>query len=268
MSSNRFNKILVIDSIPGDETNTAKRLFEDIETYTGAFPDSPFPEYIRVESADDLLDVLSQCTKLAISNNIYPMLHIECHGNEDGLQFADKSILDWSELKNPLVKLNVAMKLNLMVVVAACLGAAIVKTVTFTDRAPFWGMIGPIDKAMPSELETPYRALYQTLISEMSPAKAIAAFEEVAKEGLYWRTTAQGLFMKTWERYKTDFCTKEALDKRLKRMQQQVPHYSKKELLKMLQESEPKSFERFRNAFFMCDKFPENSKRFPVEYKE
>ncbi len=268
MSSNRFNKILVIDSIPEDETNTAKRLFEDIETYTDAFPDSPFPEYIRIESGDDLIEVLSQCKELAISNDIYPMLHIECHGDENGFQFADKSILDWPELKEPLTELNIAMKLNLMVAVAACVGAAIVKTVTFTDRAPFWGMIGPTDTAMPNELETPFRALYQTLISEMSPSKAIAAFEDVAKEGLYWRTTAQGLFEKAWERYKSEYCTKVALDERLKRMQQQAPQYSKKQLKGMLQESEPKSFERFRNTFFMFDKFPENMERFSVEYKE
>jgi len=257
----------VIDSIPQGETNTAKRLYEDIESYTNVYPDSPLPEYIRIDSGDDLLKVISDCRKLAISDDVYPMLHIECHGNEYGFQFADGSILDWPELKAPLTDLNEAMHLNLMIAVAACVGAALAKVITMGDKAPFWGLIGPTDSALPSELETPYRALYQAFIKDKSPEKAIAAFEKVAKEGLYWRTTAQGLFEKGWEYYKTTYCNETALEQRVAKMQTKVSHLDKAILKELLQKHEPIAFERYRRNFFMCDKYPENVDRFPIEYK-
>jgi len=267
MSSNRFNKILVIDSIPKGESNTAKRLFEDIQSYANAYQESPFPEYIRIENGDELLVVLSQCRDLAISNDIYPMLHIECHGDEYGFQFADGSILDWPELKKPLTELNEAMHLNLMIAVAACVGAALAKVISMGDTAPFWGLIGPTDTALPSELEAPYRALYLTLIKDKSPTKAIAAFEGVAKDGLYWRTTAQELFEKGWALYKSRYCNKATLEQRMEKMQRKVPHLDKAKLKKLFHKHEPIAFERYHRNFFMCDKFPEHVARFPVEYK-
>lgn len=267
MSSNRFNKILVIDSIPEGEINTAKRLYEDIETYANAYQDSPVPEYIRIESGEELIRVLSECQKLAISNDIYPMLHIECHGNEDGFQFANGSILDWRELKIPLTDLNEAMRLNLMIAVAACVGAALAKVIRMGDKAPFWGLIGPTDLASPSELEGPYRALYQTLIKDKSPEKAIAAFEQAAKLGLFWRTTAQGLFEKVWALYKEEYCNETILEERITRMQLKAPHLDRAKLKELLQNHEPVAFERYRSNYFMCDKYPEHVERFPVEYK-
>lgn len=268
MTSNRFNKILVIDSIPEGEINTAKRLFEDIETYTNAYEDSPTSEYIRIESGDEFIQVLTQCQKLATSNDIYPMLHIECHGDEDGFQFADASLLDWPELKAPLADLNEAMHLNLMIAVAACVGGALAKVITMGDKAPFWGLIGPTDTALPSELEEPYRALYLTLIKEKSPENAVKAFEKAAKKGLYWRTTAQGLFEKGWSHYKANYCNEIALEQRAARMQLKAPQFSKDYLKELLRNHEPTAFERYRNTFFMCNKYPEHISRFPVEYKQ
>lgn len=268
MSSNRFNKILVIDSIPEGESNTARRLFEDIKAYANAYQGSPFPEYIRVNNGNELLEVLSQCRDLVLSSDVYPMLHIECHGDEDGFQLADGSLLDWPELKVPLTNLNEAMHLNLMIAVAACDGAALAKIISMGDKAPFWGLIGPTDSALPEELETPYRALYQTLIKEKSPEKAIAAFEGAAKEGLYWRTTAQGLFEKGWALYKSEYCNEKALEKRTARMQLKEPHLDKAILKKILQDHEPIAFERYRRNYFMCDKYPDHISRFPVKYVE
>jgi len=267
MSSNRFNKILVIDSIPEGDTNTAKRLYEDIESYANAYQESPVPEYIRIESGEELIQVILQCQELAISNDVYPMLHIECHGNEDGFEFANGSFLDWQELKVPLTDLNEAMRLNLMIAVAACVGAALAKVIRMGDKAPFWGLIGPTDTAKPAELETPYRALYQTLIKDKSSENAIIAFEQVAKVGLYWRTTAQGLFEKGWALYKKEYCNEVALEKRIARMQLKSQHLDSAKLKELLQNNEPVAFERFRRNYFMCDKYPEHMARFPVEYK-
>lgn len=272
MDSNRFNHILVVDSIPTGEPNTAKRLFEGLMTYASAYSPSPTVQYLRVESGDEFIQCILKCRRSADEQDIIPMLHIECHGDEDGFQFADGSLADWEELKLPITELNVATRLNLMIAVAACTGGALAKVVRISDRAPFWGLIGPTRTLTPGEIERAYSALYLTLLSTKSPAKAVEAMDTATEPGLFWRTTSQGLFEKVWAGYKKEYCNAEALEFRAKRMRERLEQLSDKalpttaELKSQLVNHEPKAFERFRSTFFMCDLVPEHSSRFRVEY--
>ncbi len=272
MDTNRFNQILVVDSIPTGEFNTAKRLFEDLKTYASAYSPSPVIQYLRVESADEFIQCIIKCRKSVDEQDIIPMLHIECHGDEDGFQFADGSLADWEELKLPITELNVATRLNLMIAVAACTGGALAKVVRMSDRAPFWGLIGPTRTLTAGELEKAYSALYLTLLSTKSAAKAVEAMDAATKPGLFWRTTSQGLFEKAWAGYKKEYCNAEALEVRAKRMRGRLEQLSDKappttdEIKIHLANHEPKAFARFRGTFFMCDLVPEHSSRFPVEY--
>jgi hypothetical protein len=272
MEANRFNQILVVDSIPSGDLNTAKRLVGDIEIYAAAFSTSPEVKYVRVESGDELIEQIRKCQKDVVERDIVPMLHIECHGDEYGFQFANGSLADWEELKSPITQLNVATKLNLMIAVAACTGGALAKTLRMSDRAPFWGLIGPTRTVTPSALEKAYRALYLTLFETNSPAKAVEAMDAATEPGLFWRTTAQGLFEKGWAGYKKDQCNAEAFEVRAKRMQERyrqrsdTPPPTVDELKVRLVMHEPKAFERFRATFFMYDLFPEHQTRFPIQY--
>lgn len=272
MDSNRFNQILVVDSIPAGEYNTARRLFEELETYAIAYSPSPAIRYVRVENAAEFFQCILMSKKDADECDIIPMLHIECHGDEEGFQFADGSLTDWSELKIPLTELNVATGLNLMVAVAACTGGALAKVMRMGDRAPFWGLVGPTRTLTAGELENAYAALYLTLLSTKSPANAVKAMDQAISPGLFWRTTAQGLFEKVWRNYKSEHCTASALEMRGKRMMERLresgvsPLPSMDELIRRFIGHEPLAFERYRQTFFMCDLFPEHSNRFPIKY--
>ncbi|QJD30963.1 hypothetical protein [Methylococcus geothermalis] len=272
MDANRFNQILVVDSIPAGELNTAKRLIDDISTYAAAYSPSPAVKYVRVETGDELIEQIHSCRKAVLDQGIVPMLHIECHGDEDGFQFADGSLADWEELKLPITELNAATHLNLMIAVAACTGGALAKVLRMSDRAPFWGLIGPTKTVTAAALEKAYRALYLTLLSTKSPAEAVKAMDAATEPGLFLRTTAQGLFEKGWAGYRKDYCTPEALDIRAKRMQARFMELSDtmppslEELRTRLIKHEPKAFERYRANFFMYDLFPEHRSRFPIQY--
>ena len=272
MDSNRFNQILVVDSIPAGELNTAKRLFEDVKTHANAYAPSPAVHYLRVESGDEFIQCIRECRKRADEQDIIPMLHVECHGDEDGLQFADGSLVDWDELKLPITDLNVATRLNLMIAVAACTGGALAKVIRMSDRAPFWGLIGPTKTLTAGELEKAFSALYLTMLSTKSPAKAVAAMDAATAPGAFWRTTAQGLFEKVWARYKNEYCNPEVFEARAQRMRKRLLELSPTTLVTMEQiksqlvNHEPKAFDRYRNSFFMCDLVAEHSERFSVQY--
>lgn len=272
MSDNTFNQILIVDSIPSGEQNTARSLFEDLRNFAKAHSPSPEVSYVRVENRDEFFLCLGECRWRALDENIYPTLHIECHGNEDGFMFADGSLADWPEIKQPIIDLNVATKLNLMITVAACEGACLAKVVQMSDRAPFWGLIGPKENLYPDDLERAYCALFSTLIVTKAPDKAVEAFEIAAGPNSYWRTTSQGLFEQVWSIYKQQYWAEDVLGARLLRMKEaariKYPErsYSLSQLKDLLITHEPASFERFCTNFFMYDLYPENTERFRLQY--
>jgi hypothetical protein len=271
MSINHFNQILVVDSIRVGDLNTAKLLFEDLQAYASVHSPSPDIRYLRVESGDELIECILRCRRDADEQDIIPLLHIECHGNEDGLELADGSFVDWEELKTPITQLNIATRLNLMIVVAACTGAALLKITSPSDRAPFWALIGPTKEVTAAELEKAYRALYLTLLSSKSSSKAIEAMDAATDHGSFLRTTSQGLFEKVWAGYKKEHCSSEAIEARIKRIQEQIRQQGRPlptvgALKSQLIGREPKVFEHYRATFFMYDLVPEHSNRFPVEY--
>ena len=273
MDSNRFSRIVIIDSIPDGELNTAKRLRDDLQIAAAAYAPTPAIEYVRVESAQALLQYLTQSRDEVNQGREIPMIHIECHGDEEGFSLADGSLIDWPDLKLPITELNVATELNLMIAVAACTGGALAKIISTGDRAPFWGLIGPTRTMLPQELENGFRSLYATLLKTKSAADAVIAMEETTAPGTFWRTTAQGLFQKAWKSYKDDYCTGAAMDRRAEHLLERLknlrlpPYPSLKELKKGLSDIEPFTYDRYVATFFMYDLFPHHRQRFPLSLK-
>jgi len=246
-------------------------LYDELDTYAAANPPSTDIRYYRATGRTEFFQAISKLFDPAAAGRI-PLVHIECHGNEDGLQLADGSLVDWIEIKQPFTELNVITQLNLMVIVAACTGAAFAKITQIADRAPFWGMMGPTDEVTAGELEKSYGTFYRTLIQTKSPAEAVNRLDAVSQKGLFWRTTAQGLFENVWMLYQQQECSPIKLDERAERMRNLLisngksPVPTKADLIKRLRQHEPGYFQRCQDVFFMRDKYPAHVKRFDVEY--
>src|SRR5687768_6687662 len=131
-----FNQILILDSIPAGQLNTARRLYEDISLVANVANEAPKVILLRVESWGHFVHVIQQCTQVAGREPYVPLVHIECHGSEEGLEFADGSQATWVDIKRALIPLNVATELNLITVISACSGSAIASAVQITERAP------------------------------------------------------------------------------------------------------------------------------------
>jgi hypothetical protein len=198
---------------------------------------------------------------------------IECHGDEAGFQLADSSIVDWAELKQPLTDLNIATGLNLIIVVAACTGGAIAKVVDITDRAPFWGLIGPTKPLSARALQQAYIPFYQTLFITKSPSEAVSALEAASEDPVFWRTTARCLFEAAWRMYRQQYCTPEQIESRAARMLKTALSGGSRvtglqAMKQALIDHEPESFRQYRTTFFMSDIFPEHQQRFDVPYQK
>ncbi|MCA0325860.1 MAG: hypothetical protein LCH89_09695 [Proteobacteria bacterium] len=261
-----FNQILIVDSLPDGQLNTAARLFADARDWAQAIGEVPQIANVRIPSSAAFLGLLGQLARQAARDAYVPLLHIECHGREEGLEFADGSGLTWDEMKPAFVALNVATRLNLIAVIAACHGGAIASFVRAEHRAPFWAFLAPKRQISVGDLEAALSAFYQTLLMTRSSERAMDALRATRAGQEFWQLSAQTIYRLIVEAYAERYLTVEAVQQQAERLRARAAAHgavwSQAQMEAMIRD--PGIFEDFRREFFMVDLYPEHAERFPA----
>jgi hypothetical protein len=149
VSENRFNAVVILDAIPEGELMTARRLKEALEDIASYNVSGLRVRYMCVQTLEQLEASFSSVLREIKEAGLLPLIHLEGHGfdDESGLKLPDGPHCPWSKLKELITPLNVAMGLNLMLVMATCYGGSFATAIRTTDRAPLWGLIGPTREA-------------------------------------------------------------------------------------------------------------------------
>jgi hypothetical protein len=264
--SARFNQILVIDSLPDGERGLIDRLFDDMQFWAQVFGQAPAIVRRSLTSASDLPELLDECADVARREPYVPMLHLECHGHGTGLEFSDGSILHWTDLKPHLVALNVATKLNLVLIVAACFGGDIARISGADDRAPFWGFVAPKAEISAGLLSDAMSAFYQTLLRTKSAQLAMEALRGSQAGSQFWNLSAATIFKLIDEEHARDYLADENVARRAIVMRalaaQQGVEWPLQDVEQMIRD--PQYLTRMRDRFFMVDLFPDNRERFAL----
>jgi hypothetical protein len=268
----------MIQSIKDSDLHTGTKIREDLETYNAAFLKGLSIELIDVGSKKEFLAVLIDIEKKARINAFSPVLHIDAHGSKDheGIIFSSDEFCGWSDLKPYFININIATKLNLLIVLSLCYGAHFSEHLVPPDRAPCWGLVGPTKAIGSDSLLKSFSAFYREIFETGDGNEAVRQLnKDVSVNDIdYYFTTAAGFFKNVYMKYIKERCSKEAyaqrarkLRKRLKRSNvQKLPSIG--ELRRQYKYSQRDDFERFREKFFMIDLFPENAERFNVQYSE
>jgi len=134
--------VWIIEWLPSTDQRTGRDLHEWIQKQR-----PKWSHYSECSRKKDVLSSIEQATMLAKKDNMIPVLHIEAHGDQDGLGCPDGNrqieLLSWDELTEPLQELNLATRCNLVFVVAACIGFAGIQALVRGPRAPAIAIVGP-----------------------------------------------------------------------------------------------------------------------------
>lgn len=113
----------------------------------------------------DVFSAIQEATAFARRHNARPILHIEAHGNEDGLEGptidGGPNFITWDEITPHLRELNFATSCNLILVCAACKGIASMLSASSGDRIPCVAVIGPDSNVNPTPLLNAMKELYR-----------------------------------------------------------------------------------------------------------
>ena len=278
METHKFNTVIIVQSLSDSELHTGDRIKEDLDTYNSAFPHGVSIELVNVASKSEFLIVLQDVEKLAKMKPCLPVLHIEAHGAQDhqGIIFSSGDFCGWSDVKPHFTAINIATKLNLLIVFSLCYGAHFAEHLAPPDRALCWGLVGPTKAEKGSYLLESFSAFYREIFQTGDGTKAIRELNNNASNNDldYFFTSASMFFKDVYKRYIESRCSDKAYEERASKLRKRfkkdnaprIP--SRGNLKRQFKSSERHYFEKFKKNFFMIDLFPENAERFKVHYSE
>jgi hypothetical protein len=240
------SQMVIVESLPIGDRRTGRELHDDLQTRL-------LPYGLRIQlhhetaaSTSEFEFLLRDLWAFVNIDHRAPVLHIECHGDRNGLQFADGSVMDWSQLKPLLSGINYACRMNLIVVLACCDGAYFMAECRYTELVPFAWLLGPSGTVRPGALYSLMTNFWTHAFRNRDVTNALTVAGNAAPDFPFASFSAVGIF-------------RLALAARLRnRIAAGAMDLSDEEQM----------FDRLRRIFFGLDDFPDNEERFSVTYAE
>jgi hypothetical protein len=266
----RFSKVLIAESIPSGEYRSGMQLYETLESVRTNL-DIP----IQIVYVDVPTRTAFEAFVGTALDDVYrghtPVLHIECHGNDDGIGLANRQeFIFWEELKDYLVPLNIVTGMNLIVSIAACYGVYAIKELLPSGRAPFLVAISTDREAYPDELYRGFVAFYRTLLETRDGDQAL---QQIRHNGRFFLIDALSHFKLIYRNYLARMCTPKEYRRRALRIQEEQRESGGHvadvdDIAKLLRANQQSDFERLWREHFLIDLYPGNAARFPVTYAD
>lgn len=273
-----FNKLWVIESLPQGDLRTGKLLVEGPLVLAASAHNNFKVEFRTPVTRKDFYSVLDEILVDTNTTDSLPMIHIECHGSETGIVVASKEAVEWDGLRKQFIRINESTGLNLVVVMAACYGAHILRMATEMDRAPFWAAIGAEKEVTARHVETAFKAFYQKFFETLSGDQALTALNHQDPKRTYQFISAEGFFLRAYRNYYNMACRGKGKTERVESLltqaldnpvvRQRFGITRVRNFIKSYFRNDAKDFEEFKSRYFMFDLFPENNRRFTITHEQ
>jgi hypothetical protein len=275
-----FNKICILESIPNGQLKSGLRLYEDRIQQAEKEHENLHASYSDIQNKKEFYSALKLIEKEATESGLYPMLHIDCHGSKSGLQLKNGEEITWAELRDYLIDINKACRLNLVITLAACNGTHLIYVVNKLDRAPFRALIAPVHEISAGEIEADFKAFYETFFRTLSGDEAMKALNRgiISNDLKYNFFSIKGLFLKAYAKYLANHCIGKGRQKRIEellsksRKNPDVRRHNigdiRKRIKDELKKIEEPRFYEVKKRFFFEDLYPENEKQFLITYEQ
>jgi len=273
----KTTNIWIIEWLPSSDQRTGKALHEWMQRRRQGWS-----AYLECKSKSEVLSSIKHTTDIAKKSEMRPVLHIEAHGDTEtsGLAGPDGKggleTLEWKELTEPLQRLNLETRCNLVVVVAACIGFAGIKALVQGPRAPAVALVGPDASIMSDNLLSAMREFYscwmdpdprlRDIVISASHVAGETSFEWEPFPVLAFDSLAELLIIsmrKDQQRIQINRIRKRMFEET--ELSSPEIEYRLSKLTPSLQAT---FFQHLWDTMFMIDLYPENKERFGVNWSE
>jgi hypothetical protein len=186
---------LLADRKEGHALQESLRLHDIPATLHAAISSKGFFKALAavVEWYNDGAGLLDERTDDAV-----PVLHVSCHGNDEGLAFSNGDFLAWEDLLRRLHKFSKDLDIRPVVCISCCEGYALRERFRTMSDAPFSCLVGSLDKPTWSETLVGFSTLYYQMGQGVNPLEAVKAVRVAAMHDDFKCVAAKG-FSAEWE---------------------------------------------------------------------
>ncbi len=276
-----FNRIYVIQSLDkynGDDL-TGQQLYDEVLQYFSSKYLDRVAKIFDVNTPTELFDRLEEIKNDCESNGVKPIIHFEIHGleNRRGLSL-NKGDVNWDEIYERFIAINVASKWNLFITMGVCFGNYSMLLIKPRRPAPFTGILGSFEELFEWDLYIRYNAFYQELLNSLDFKKALEALHNSnpALPDDYRFINSEQTFKNVYQKYFDTQFTPEKIKKRfnsalkkenIKFTDRNIKHYFYNKFRLKLSRIKKEFYEKDKATFFMFDKFPGHQYIYCVDWE-
>ncbi len=174
--------VVIIESLEESEQKTGTALHSEAIKYK-QFQEPNLSSYLYCpKSSVDFYNVLDEIIEKIKNENLFPLIHIECHGGDDGIQLASKELILWEDLFSKTTEINIELKNRLVLFLAMCSGISIIGKVNPEERAPFSAIVGTTSVISPDDLLHKYEEFYNNFFFSFDIVDSTKKMNSVGNE--------------------------------------------------------------------------------------
>jgi len=275
-----FDSVVVLESLRPGDLRTGRDLFETTLAPASVIDPGFVSEFYEPRSGPEFLGALATVCQTAQKYGRSPIVHIETHGDKEGIALANGDVIPWQEVAPRLAAINRVSRMNLLVVAAMCHGWYLSAILRPTDRAPAFGIIGAQEDVPAGDLLDAMKQLYSCLIV---PAHDLRVALDAANSGrdladwTYRMEGAELMLCRVYRQYLRGLEEEETRAQRISRLVADAARLRSLDVLQTMQfraevaqalDDHERWFMMYRTRFLMLDVFPENERRFPLRFRD
>lgn len=233
-------------------------------------------ELICVNSKTEFLKCLEDIHAEVLQYDKYPFIHIETHGNVNGLEFSNGDFIEWADLSEEMQKINIATKNNLVIILASCSGANLFQVISEFERSPFYLLLGFKSSLSQGTVQDGFHEFYSSLFSNLDLIESIKKIIEILPDNTQDNLQViciEDVMRIFWDEIKIRYTgenKKQRIQMLVENLKNKLPRSSKKfkiEKMKIIQDFQLKNkpydaFNSRMDKYLMIDLYEENRHRF------
>lgn len=155
------------------EKQTGRNIYDRLRDLNDFASEKILIERYMINSGEELRKALHRFTR-EFPEDFKFILHLECHGSDDGIEIGDiRESVTWGELMELVVQINLRNKCNVGLVLACCNGFDAYKVDRMDAPVPFYFQLSHRGNITAGVLEDSLNAFYNTLLTERDIVEAI-----------------------------------------------------------------------------------------------
>lgn len=212
-----FNTVFVIECLRSIDKKTGTDLFKDTIRRQLIYKKMDDKCHLfSIKTKKEFFESLEHIKQHIIYNFVSPIIHIEMHGSPEGLESGEGELIEWKELRNILIEMNLVCENNLFLTLATCYGAYIFKTISPKFSTPFWGFVGAFEEVNVGEVLANFNAFYSEFLNSFDFNLAESALNQsnptlISK--FKFRNTQQ-VFDQAYSNYEAKYLTPQMVEHR------------------------------------------------------